>query len=488
MTYARSPFGLCWRPAATVLSLLLVSACAVGPDYNPPATTVAPAWLNAAPAGELEASWWEVFGDPVLTDLVVAAVHANKDLEEADARLREARAARDVVRGRQSPQVNAGATATENRLSENGQLPIGQVPGLGRDLSLYDAGFDAAWEIDLWGGVARSVEGADARTQAAEEAQRGVLLQVIAEVVRAYIDLRQAEALYASTAADAEAQNALVRLIADRERVGAASRYDVLRAQSQARSVAAALPNHAADGDAAVYRLAVLIGEAPETLQARLPRGGALPTGPGAVQAGLRSDVLLRRPDIRRAERELAAATADIGVATADLFPRLSLLGAVGVQAKDTDDLFSSDSLRFQVGPSLRWPIFSAGRIRAQIRAADARADAAGARYERSVLQALADSETALNRYDAAMRTRIEREAARDDAREALEFARRRFRGGEEDLTAVLVAESAWTATDRAAIQAHAAELQQLAALYKALGGGWQSGEAMRASAAFDAP
>lgn len=476
------------RPAAALLSMFMVAACAVGPDYVPPATTMAPAWITEIGDGDLEASWWETFGDPTLTALVTTAIQANKDIDEADARLKEARAAGDAVRSRRSPGVNAGAAVTENRLSENGQLPIGQVPGLSRDLSLYDAGFDAAWELDLWGGVRRAVEGVDARTQAAEEARRSVLLQVIAEVARAYIDLRQAEALHASATADVTAQARMVSLISDRERVGAASRYDVVRAQSQARSIAAFLPNYAADADAAVYRLAVLTGDTPETLQATLPRGRRLPDGPGRVEAGLRSDLLTRRPDVRRAERELAAATADIGVATAELFPRVSLLGAVGVQAKDANDLLSSDSLRFQAGPSLRWPILSAGRIRAQIRAADARADAAGARYQSAVLQALADSETVLNRYDAAIRTRIERQAARQDAAEALELARNRFRSGEEDLTAVLLAESAWASVDRAAIQAHAAELHQLAALYKALGGGWEFAEVMRGTEASSGP
>jgi outer membrane protein TolC len=204
-----------------------------------------------------------------------------------------------------------------------------------------------------------------------------------------------------------------------------------------------------------------------------------LPTGRPDLALGLRSDLLRRRPDVRQAERELAAATADIGVATADLFPRVSLTGVASQQARDTGDLFSNDSLRFQVGPTLRWPIFSGGAIRARIRAADARADAAAIRYERSVLAALTDSETAINRFAAASRTQSEREEARLEASEAVELARRRYVGGEDDLTVLLQAQSAHSQAERGGIQAKAAELQQLAALYKALGGGWQAGEAL---------
>jgi outer membrane protein TolC len=195
------------------------------------------------------------------------------------------------------------------------------------------------------------------------------------------------------------------------------------------------------------------------------------------VGVGLRSDLLRRRPDIRQAERDLAASTADIGVATAELFPRFSLLGGIGQQARDPGDLFSGSSLRFQFGPSLRWPIFSGGRIRAQIRAADARAEAAMVRYDRSVLAALSDSETSINKYDAARRARAERDMALAAAAEAVGMARLRYREGEDDLTALLQAQASFSAADRFSIQAMAAELQQVTALYKALGGGWEAAE-----------
>jgi len=459
-----------------VLPLALsLSGCTVGPDYHPPVAATGEAWIAPVSTAEVDAAWWTRFGDSLLTELVESAIAGNKDLAEATARLREARANRDAVLGGRPPQVAASAAATRNRLSENGLLPVGRVPGLGPDVDIYDAGFDASWEIDLWGRMKRATEGAQARAQSAEEARRAVLIQVIAEVVRTYIDLRTGQSLRANAIADTNAQQEIARVVADRLRVGLASRLDLVRAQAQARATAATIPGYEGDAAAAAFRLALLLGKRPEELRDQLRQPGPLPQVNFEVSAGLRSDLLRRRPDIRQAERDLAASTADVGVATAELFPRFSLLGGIGLQAREPGDLFSADSLRFQFGPSLRWPIFSGGRIRAQIRAADARSDAATARYERAVLGALSDSETAINRYSSATRTKVERNEARAAADEAVGLARRRYRAGEDDLTALLQAQTSFSAADRLNLQASAAELQQVTSLYKALGGGWET-------------
>ncbi|AJA08508.1 RND-family efflux transporter [Sphingopyxis fribergensis] len=469
-----------------ILTALLAAGLAgcttVGPDYQRPEVAVGQEWVGTVSSEDVDGTWWRKFNDPLLTELVEAAIAGNKDIDEASARLREARANRDAVHGRELPQVGISATATENQLSENGQLPIGKVPGLGRNLSIYDVGFDSSWEIDLWGSTRRAIESSEARAQAAEEARRGAVIQVIAEVVRSYVDLRTAQTLRANAILDAGAQGDIARLVVDRLRVGAASRAEYLRAETQARSTAAVIPAYESDEAAAAFRLALLVGQPPEALYARLRQVAPMPEANFAVTAGLRSDLLRRRPDIRVAERDLAAATADVGVATAELFPRFSLIGGIGLQAQEPGDLVSSSSLRFQVGPSLRWPIFSGGRIRAQIRAADARSDAATARYERAVLNALVDSETSINRYASAGFVGVERAAARAAAAEAVELARRRYKAGEEDLTALLQAQIAFSAADRLHVQAQAARLQQLAALYKALGGGWEAVESAESS------
>lgn len=459
-------------PAALAIA---IAGCTVGPDFRPPNMGVAETWLGSISPSDVDAAWWMRFGDPLLNELVSAAIAGNRDLHEAGARLREARANRDAVLGRAYPQVGVSAAGTQNRLSENGPLPVGRVPGLGPDQSIFDVGFDASWEIDLWGGRQRAIEGAQARAEAAEEARRAVVIQVIAEVVRSYLDLRTAQSLRNVTVADADAQAHIARLVAQRLRVGIASRFDLVRAEAQARATAAAIPGLESDATAAAFRIALLTGRPPETLHDQLRRPAELPIITVQVGAGLRSDLLRRRPDIRLAERDLAAATADIGVATAELFPRISLIGAIGQQAQQPGDLLSTGSLRFQFGPSLRWPIFSGGRIRAQIRAADARAEAATARYERAVLTALADSETAINRYSAAGQTRAARQDAWVAAGEAVALARQRYLAGEDDLTVLLQAQTAFSGADRQRIQARAAELQQLTSLYKALGGGWES-------------
>lgn len=465
-----------WRTLlATAISGVALAGCTVGPDYRRPEVAVSETWITPVSTEEVDAAWWRRFDDPLLIELVDAAIEGNRDLAEAGARLREARANRDAVRGRSDPQVAMSAAATQNRLSQNGLLPVGRVPGLGPDLSLFDLGFDASWEIDLWGGSRRATESAEARAQSVEEAGRAVVMQIIAEVVRAYIDLRAAQSLEANARVDAAAQADVVRLVGERLEAGLASRFDLARAEAQARATAAAVPGFEGDAAAASFRLAMLLGRPPEALHARLSVTAPLPRIHTEIAAGLRSDLLRRRPDIRAAERDLAASTAEVGVATAELFPRLSLLGGVGLQARQPGDLLASDSLRFQFGPSLRWPIFSGGRIRAQIRAADARADAAAIRYERAILNALSDSETAINRFAAARRTRAERDGARATAQQALDMARLRYLAGEDDLTALLQSQTSLTAADRLGIQACADELRQLTALYKALGGGWEA-------------
>lgn len=259
-----------------------------------------------------------------------------------------------------------------------------------------------------------------------------------------------------------------------RYRAGEASRLDAERADAQALTTRSGLPGPASDAKAATYRLALLIGRAPDALSSLAEQPAPLPAAPGVVGVGLRSDLLRRRPDIRKAERDLAAATADVGVATADLFPRITLIWSVGQQARGPGDLASGLSTRFKVGPSLSWPILSFGRIRAQIRAADARADQAGAAYEKAVLSARADSETAINRYGAAASERVDRDVARARSSAALDLARQRYQSGEDNLLTLLSAQADFSATDQADLVARVSELTALVSLYKALGGGWE--------------
>lgn len=457
------------------LPLAALAACTVGPDHQRPtvAGDAAP-WAGPAASGDVDLAWWRRLDDPLLSELIEAAATRNLDLREAEAALREARANRDAAAGRALPELSASGSAMRNQLSENGQLPVNDIPGFDRRFTLFDAGFDASWELDLWGGTRRAIQAADARAEAAQAARRDVLLQTVAEVARTYADLRGAQARLESATSEAQAEDGIARLTGQRERAGEASALELARADAAARTSRAALPGQEADIRAAAYRLALLTGRPPEALLDRLLVPAPLPATPEIVAAGLRSDLLRRRPDIVRAERELAAATADVGVATAELFPRVSLIGSIGQQARSVGGLDAGGSTRFSFGPQFSWPIFEGGRIRAQIRGADARADAAAIRYERAVLGAFADSETALNRYAAARRTRAESDLALARSRTALDLARQRYTAGEDGLIAFLDTESAHSGAQRAATDARVAEFAALVALNKALGGGFE--------------
>jgi NodT family efflux transporter outer membrane factor (OMF) lipoprotein len=458
---------------------LVLGGCAVGPDYHRPAVVGTDsnwtAGASAASNAPVDVAPWSALDDAVLTGLIEAAVAHNLDVREAQANLRAARAQRDAAAGHELPDLNASASAGEQQISANGELPVNHIPQFDRRFSLYDVGFDASWEIDLWGGTRRAVEAAERRTQAAVERQRDTLLQVVAEVVRTYAQLRGSQANLAAARKDAEAQNGIAVLVHQRFTVGDASNLDDARAEAQAHTATAAVSGIDASVHAAAYELALLTGRPPESLTELAANDAPLPLPPASVALGLRSDVLRRRPDVRAAEAELAAATSDVGVEIANLFPTVSLVGSLGQQAQHPGDLARGSSTYFNVGPSLHWPIFAGGGIRAQIRAADARAEAAGARYEKAVLGALSDSEAAANRYAAARTTLEEREAARARSAAALQMTRERYQRGDDDRVVMLEAESSYEAAHRAWIAAAQEALEDYAALVKALGGGWET-------------
>jgi NodT family efflux transporter outer membrane factor (OMF) lipoprotein len=296
---------------------------------------------------------------------------------------------------------------------------------------------------------------------------------LLAELARNYVELRSAQAELAVAEERLDAHSELARLTTLRFEAGEANRLETNQAESQRATAAAARDGWSAQAASAAYRIAVLVGEPLDTVIPALREPAPLPEPPSAIVSGVRSELLQRRPDVRRAERELAAATADVGVATADLFPRFSLLGSLGQQARDAADLLSGGSTRLSIGPSFSWPVFSGGRIRAQIRAADARTEVAAARYDRAVLGALADSEAAANRFANASSAAEEAERALDRETAAYRLARLRFEEGEDDRLALT--RSGLRLLDARSREREAKEALSSAAisLYKALGGGW---------------
>jgi NodT family efflux transporter outer membrane factor (OMF) lipoprotein len=463
------------RHALLIIPLTLLAGCTVGPNYKRPEVAGdAGQWVEPAVAGAVDTHWWREFGDPQLTALIEKALAKSPDLAEAEARLHEARANRDAAAGGVAPTLTTVGSANQNALSRNGLFPLDSLPNFPRQYSMFDFGFDASWEIDLWGRVKRKVEATEARTAAAEAGIADVRVMLAAEIARNYLDLRAAQAQVKALTTIAEADGEIARLTRLRFEHGESSRIDHETAGSAARTSSSQLGDARAAAAAAAYRIGVLAGMTPEDVAPMLREPGAQPVSPDSILEGVRSDLLQRRPDVRRAERELAAATAEIGVAKADLFPRFSLLGSVGQQAQDPSDLFTGDSTRFQIGPSFSWPIFNAGTIRAQVHAAGARADAAAASYEKAVLGALGDSETAINRFLNARGTLAHAEGALVAQTAAYQLATRRADRGEDDRLDLMRAEKALGGAERAAIAARQAKAQAAVALFKALGGGWE--------------
>lgn len=476
-----SPFALL---AVSTAALGLAGCAAVGPNYTPTTTDTAAAWSTSVHAEaaiatdrDAETRWWAAFRDPLLEALVEHVAAHNHDVAIAAARLIEARALRGVAAAAWYPQVDADASAVRQSLSENGANPVARIPGADLRRNIYTAGFDAAWEIDFFGGTRRAVEAAEARIGGAVEDGRAVLLAVLAEVARNYAEARGAQRRIAIAEKSVELQRQTVDLVGKQLRAGAASRFDLDRAEAELQTTRASLPNLHAEMRAAAHRLAVLTGRPPEALVDELLATAPRQAPSDIVPVGLRSEILRRRPDVRRAERILAAATADIGVATAELFPRFFLTGMAGLESLSFGDLFRSGSGFWSLGPSIRWPIFSGGRIRANITATEARAEQAALRYEQAVLQALEDAESALVRYGEELETRRRLMEAVETRRNVVAIAKRRYGEGLDDLLIVLDAERELTRGEDQLIQSETRTLTYLISLYKALGGGWEAFE-----------
>lgn len=461
----------------------MVAGCTVGPDYVAPKTALPAAYGERAQASSKAASpdasldsWWQNLGDATLNALIEDALQSAPDIAEAEARVREARALRGIAGAADYPEVDAGGLYRRTHGSAN--VPTGVQPGgmgPGKNGNLWQAGFDASWEIDVFGGTRRSVESANASYEAAVAGSEDVRLTLAAEIARNYIELRGAQRrLDVARRNLAIQQDGLVLTRAQFD-AGLASRLDMLRAEALVSDTQAEIPSLIADARGSIYRIGALVGHQPEALLAQLDAPQAIPTPVADVPVGLPSDLLQRRPDIRAAERRLAAAHARIGVAKADLYPHFSLTGAAGLESLDASTFLTSPSRYLSVGPSIRWLIFDAGRVRFQVHAEEARTDAAAAAYERTVLSALRDVETALVSYGQSRVRRDQLSAETASDREAVTVATRLYRQGLVDFLPVLDAERSLYAADDKLAQTDRDTALALVALYKSLGGGWSA-------------
>jgi NodT family efflux transporter outer membrane factor (OMF) lipoprotein len=470
-----------------VIASLLVSglsACTVGPNYSTPKTESPPVWTSeleggtaAKPVGDLS-RWWDNLNDPRLTSLVERSIAGNLDLRVARARVIEARAQRGVIAAQDGPDVNLNSSYSRSRGSEEAGFagPVA-VPGVstkpgGSDL--YQIGFDASWEIDLFGRTRRAVESADADIAAALEGERGVLVSLAAEVARNYIDVRSFQNRLSIARANAASQQDAVNLATSRYKAGLTSELDVSRAQALLAATQAQIPTLEAGELQAVHRLGVLMGRDPAAVQSELAEAAPIPHAPAEIPVGLPSELLRRRPDIRQAERQAASATARIGVATADLFPRVSLTGSVGLLSTQFGSLPQGNARFWSIGPSLTWSIFNMGGVKSNIKVQEARQEQSLAVYDQTILLAFEETENALVNYGRELVRRQSLGEAVDAGKRSVDLATELYTRGLTDFNAVIDAQRQMYIDQEELAISERTVAVNLVALYKALGGGWE--------------
>ena len=492
-------------PGLSALVLLGLAGCAVGPDFVSPKAETPPAWAGKTTKdpqaasgvvveGAEAADWWKTFNDAELTSLIDRARDSNLNLQQAALRIEEARAQLKAVGARDLPSVSFDNSYARSRLSPNGALdlfggaggpqtaaqsaaagiPSSLIPFSLPPFDLFQSGFDASWEIDMFGRVRRAVESAEAQAQAIEEQRNDVLLSVYAEVARDYIQLRGVQRLIDITNDNLKAQRDAYKLTHAQAQGGETSNLDVENASSQVAITEAQLPTLDDQKTRSINALSYLLGLEPEALRPELDAAKPLPVKPPRVPVGLPADLARRRPDIRRAEAELHAATANIGVATADLYPRLTLSGSLGLQALRFNKLGDWASRFYNFGPSLQIPVFN-GVTYANISLQEVRQKESALQYKATVLGALHDVENAVSSYGAEQLRQHSLERAADADQRALSLAEQRYKAGLSSFLDVLDAERRLYASQSEVARSAISIDTNLIAIYKALGGGWNA-------------
>jgi NodT family efflux transporter outer membrane factor (OMF) lipoprotein len=460
-----------------VCALVLLAGCTVGPDYEEPELPVPDAWENAAAediadTANVLAEWWTVFNDTLLTALIDEADDGNLDLAAAIGRIREARAFRQIAGGDYWPQVGFDGTYTRTQLSENG--PNGVAARLGPNpRGNWEFGLGTTWEIDVFGRVRRAVEAADAQVQASVEDYRDVLVSLYADIATTYVNIRSLQFRLRLAHENVTRQRETMEVVTAREDAGLVPLLDVTRAQSNLSNTEATIPQLETFLEVERNRMALLLGKAPGTYDERLSGRGVGSVPDFSIVTDLPAQVLRRRPDVRRSERALAAQTARIGVATADLYPSFNLSGVLSLQAVEFGDLGQGESLNWSLVPGVRWNLFTGGRIRGQIKAEEARTQQALAAYEKTVLNALGEVENAL----VAIKQEQVRLAALEQAVEAsqlsVELVHTQYIEGLTDFQNYLDAQRDLFNQQDQMAASMGTVLTNLAALNRALGGGW---------------
>jgi NodT family efflux transporter outer membrane factor (OMF) lipoprotein len=463
--------------AAVGLATMIVSGCMVGPNYHTPQMAAPPAWVGVGQTttGQLSVTtaqpaeltqWWRQFNDPMLTSLVEEAVKTNLDLQLAVARLRQSRATRGVALGGLWPAVTGSGSYQREHVTN--------VPPP-ENLNLYQAGFDAVWELDVFGGMRRNVESASANVQAAIQGIRDAQVSLVAEVTLNYMQLRGSQQEIAIAQNNLKAQQHTAEITHKRLAVGFASALDVANADANVATTESQIPVFETAAQQSIYALSVLLARPPADLLERLSPTANLPRVPAQVPVGLPSDLLRRRPDIQQAEAQLHAATAQIGVAVAELFPQFSLTGSVNWQSNLLRTWWTEASRSFGFGPSVSWQIFQGGAIVSNIRVQKALRDQAFITYQKTVLAAFQDVENALIAFAKEQQHHKALHEAVVANRKAVDLSLLLYTEGLSDFLNVAVAQESLYASENALVQSETNIVTDLIALYKALGGGWES-------------
>lgn len=477
--------------ARLVMVLPLLAGCTLGPDYKAPDVAVPAGFsaedtpLSVPQAGEADlTAWWSDFHDAELESLIGRALAANLDLKTAASRVREAREQEIIAGAAGLPTVSAMGDAARLHSGRNifSQLGGGSSSGSGgppasggTDVTLYSLGFDATWEIDVFGGVRRSVEAAKAGSEAARWQMRDGEVTLTAEIAANYISLRGAEAREALLESELKSQNATLDLVSARQKSGFVTELDVNQQYALKAATEAQIPPLEAQARIAEHAIAVLLAEEPDALAGELDAVRPVPDIPASLPIGLPSDLLRRRPDVREAERKLAEATAEEGVAIAALYPKFNLIGAINLASNSLGSLFNSDSLN-EVGVGMiSWPLFSGGKGRANVAAKKEEEQQAYFAYQKAVLAAVQDCEDALARYAAEQRRFVTLQQAVTRDRSSVTIASQQYQAGLINYVNVLTAQSNELAASDQLLESKQALAADLASLYKALGGGWQA-------------
>lgn len=470
------------RSFALFAALLLSGCFAVGPDYEPPKIPVPQQWSETTTAtGDQPEQWWKTFNDPVLDKLIGEAIASNLNLKLALERVKDARVLRTATIAAGLPSLDAKSSIsrrfnnTSSPASQTGTSSAGGGFGIGNQLiNIFQMGFDAQWELDFFGGVRRAVEAADATIDVEVENSRDALVTLLGDVARNYIELRANQQLVAITRENLHAQQESRELTQIRQQTGLASMLEVTQAQAQAATTHAQLPNYETAVKQSIHALSVLLGKEPGALAVRLDRQGVIPAVAAHVITNLPSELLQRRPDIRRAERQLAVANASVGVATAELYPKINLAAFIGLQNTTITD-FTPIGKSWSAASSITMPIFNWGKLNANIDSKKAQFEQTFLTYQSTVLSAFKEVEDALVAYSKEQERHKALAQAVAANQLAVQLADERYRKGLTAFIDVLTSQTALYQSQSLLVSSESALSSNLIALYKALGGGWQT-------------